>query len=182
MFMETISEKNSIKGYKVFGDDWYCNDKLYCVGKVYHEDTNISAKTPGMHFCTKLADCFSYYDFRNVRVAEVEGWGAIARSGYNSAIAVSDLKIVRELIFPKSGELVKALDDHYHISDRINRGVIKEENMLRAVKHHGYNIVYFSNPSEEIQLAAVKQNLDAINYIDNPTKKVKDYISGNTNY
>jgi len=36
--MENISKKDAIKGYKVFDDDWTCNDKFYKVGETSHED------------------------------------------------------------------------------------------------------------------------------------------------
>ncbi|UKM63065.1 hypothetical protein [Levilactobacillus phage ENFP1] len=174
--MENISKKDAIKGYKVFDDDWTCNDKFYKVGETSHED-KVKLGNSGMHFCTKLSDCFEYYRFYRVRVAEVEGYGYVEKSEWDSKVTCSELKVIRELTFPKSNKLAKALDEHYHISDRINRGIIKEENMLQGVKHVGYNIVYFPNPSEEIQLAAVKQNPDAINYIDKPSEAVKDYVN-----
>ena len=61
----------------------------------------------GFHFCIKLSDCFSYYDFNiNNKVAEVEALGEVSYKKGNSKCCTNKIKIVRELTWNEVLELV----------------------------------------------------------------------------
>ena len=65
-------------GYKVFNPDWTCRGFKYEVGKTYEmKDEPILCKQ-GFHYCIKLIDCFSYYQFdNNNKVAKIIAHGTI---------------------------------------------------------------------------------------------------------
>lgn len=89
---------NSVKGYKVFNPDWTCLDFQYEVGKTYKHCGEIAVCERGFHFCEKLADCFSYYNFDPAnKVAEVVATGKVDRSDDDSKVCTDELIIVREL-------------------------------------------------------------------------------------
>lgn len=95
-----------MKGYKVFNNDWTCRNFQYEVGKTYDMDaTEIKLCGRGFHFCERIIDCFSYYDFdpKN-KVAEVEALGAILTDGVKSC--TNKIKIVRELTWHEVLDLV----------------------------------------------------------------------------
>jgi hypothetical protein len=77
--VEKIERRITMKGYKVFKPDWTCRGFQYEVGQTYKMDADPICCKRGFHFCEKLVDCFSYYDFdpRN-HVAEVEALGEVA--------------------------------------------------------------------------------------------------------
>lgn len=91
----------SVHGYKVFYSDWTCRPagvkpKQYtCPGK-FEEEGEIEICGHGMHFCTRLLDCFNYYSFNpENKVAEVVAYGDIKTNGEKSC--TNKLEIVREL-------------------------------------------------------------------------------------
>ena len=86
-----------MKGYKVFNSDWTCRNFQYEVGKTYEMDaTEIKLCNKGFHFCERLIDCFSYYDFDpDNKVAEVEALGTILTDGHK--YCTNKIKIVREM-------------------------------------------------------------------------------------
>ena len=85
-----------MKGYKVFNKDWTCRNFQYEVGKTYEMDGKLELCSKGFHFCEKLIDCFSYYDFDpQNKVAEVEALGDIETNGHKSC--TNKIKIVREI-------------------------------------------------------------------------------------
>lgn len=90
-----------VHGYKVFYSDWTCRPagvkpKQYtCPGK-FEEEGEIEICGHGMHFCTRLLDCFNYYSFNpENKVAEVVAYGDIKTNGEKSC--TNKLEIVREL-------------------------------------------------------------------------------------
>ncbi len=89
-----------IRGYKVFRPDWSCRPdggfKQYsCPGR-FQQDGVLDVCGNGMHFCLKLSDCFSYYQFNSEnKVAEVIAHGEVLRDG--DKCCTNDLEIVREL-------------------------------------------------------------------------------------
>ena len=93
-------ENELIRGYKVFRPDWSCRPsggfKQYsCPGR-FQQDGVLDACGNGMHFCLKLSDCFSYYQFNSEnKVAEVIAHGEVIRDG--DQCCTNDLEIVREL-------------------------------------------------------------------------------------
>ena len=85
-----------MKGYKVFNKDWTCRGFQYEVGKTYEMDGKIELCDRGFHFCERLIDCFSYYDFDpQNKFAEVEALGAILSDGHK--YCTNKIKIVREM-------------------------------------------------------------------------------------
>ena len=98
-----------MKGYKVFNHDWTCKGYQFEVGKTFEEDVDPKCYNRGFHFCTKLADCFSYYEFdpRN-KVAEVEAVGDIDTNSSNTKCSTNKLHIVREITWHEVLELVNS--------------------------------------------------------------------------
>ena len=96
-----------VKGYKVFNPDWTCRGFKFEVGKVFEEDVMPECCKRGFHFCRKLSDCFSYYDFNiNNKVAEVEALGEVSYKKGNSKCCTNKIKIIRELTWNEVLELV----------------------------------------------------------------------------
>ena len=102
-----MEEKNIVKGYKAFNDDWTCRDFQYEVGKEYTMPESPKCCERGFHFCLKAVDCFSYYNFNpNNKVAEVEAFGDIDYHGDDSKACTNGIRIVRELTWVEVLELV----------------------------------------------------------------------------
>ena len=82
--------------YKVFNPDWTCRGFKYQIGKTYEEEASPSICGRGFHFCTKLVDCFNYYDFdpKN-KVAEIDALGDIADG--DDKCCTNKIKIVKEI-------------------------------------------------------------------------------------
>lgn len=104
--METVNK--TVKGYKVFNPDWTCMGKQYsCPGKF---KGNISLSVSGvceyeMHFCKRLADCFSYYPFNpKNKVAEIVAYGTVIEEG--SECCTDKIQIVRELSWQEVLDMV----------------------------------------------------------------------------
>ena len=101
------------RGYKVFDPDWTCHDQVCEIGKVYEIGKTYSIKVKpnvcntGFHYCTKVVNCFRYYDFnpRN-KVAEVEILGDIDRALDDDKECTNKIKIVRELTWHEVLDLV----------------------------------------------------------------------------
>ena len=94
-----------MKGYKVFNPDFTCRGFQYEVGKTYEEDVVPDVCKVGFHFCQKLADCFSYYDFNpNNKVAEIEALGDIDKGDIKCC--TNKIKIVQEITWQEVLEMV----------------------------------------------------------------------------
>lgn len=170
---KTICKQEPIKGYKIFNSDWTCLDKQYKLGETFHEE-EVELCSRGMHFCTKLKDCFDYYDYTiNRHVAKVEGYGTVDYSTVDSKVSVSDLKITKELTLKDSKQLRKAIHSKYDVPESFLLGTSSEEEQIATIKSNGYFIKYITNPSKRVQLEAVKQNGSSIKFIDNPSKRVQ---------
>jgi hypothetical protein len=98
---EVTKISGPVHGYKVFYSNWTCRPagakpKQYtCPGK-FEEEGEIEICGHGMHFCTRLLDCFNYYSFNpENKVAEVVAYGDIKTNGEKSC--TNKLEIVREL-------------------------------------------------------------------------------------
>ena len=114
--MSKVTEMNGpIHGYKVFYPDWTCrpNDRAIskqysCPGK-FVEIGHLDLSEHGMHFCTRLSDCFSYYSFNpENKVAEVVAYGKVITDGNKSC--TNKLKIIRELSWDEVLHLVNMGD------------------------------------------------------------------------
>ena len=102
-----MEEKNIVKGYKAFNDDWTCRDFQYEVGKEYTMPESPECCERGFHFCLKAVGCFSYYNFNpDNKVAEVEAFGDIDYRDDNSKACTNGIRIVRELAWGEVLELV----------------------------------------------------------------------------
>ena len=103
---EVTKMSGPVRGYKVFYSNWTCRPagakpKQYtCPGK-FEEEGEIEICGHGMHFCTRLLDCFNYYSFNpENKVAEVVAYGDIKTNGEKSC--TNKLEIVRELSWEKN--------------------------------------------------------------------------------
>ena len=102
-----------MKGYKVFNPDWTCRGFKYKVGKKYHCDGEISCCKNGFHFCTKLADCFTYYEFNsNNKVAEIEASGDIDSKEDDTKHCASDIEIIREITWHEVLDMINEGKDN----------------------------------------------------------------------
>ena len=94
-----------MKGYKVFNPDFTCRGFQYEVGKTYEEDVVPSVCKAGFHFCPKLVDCFSCYDFDpNNKVAEIEALGDIDEG--DNKCCTNKITIVQEITWQEVLEMV----------------------------------------------------------------------------
>ena len=69
-----------VTGYKAFNSDWTCRSGFqYEVGKSYEMEDEPIICERGFHFCKKIIDCFTYYDFKETtKIAEIVANGVIA--------------------------------------------------------------------------------------------------------
>ena len=88
-----------MKGYKAFSKDWTCRGFQYEVGKTFKCDGELKMCYSGFHFCTNLADCFTYYNFNEDKtiIAEVEAIGQVLESESDSKCCTDEIKILKEL-------------------------------------------------------------------------------------
>ena len=96
-----------MKGYKVFNPDWTCRGYQFEIGKIFTEDIKPVCCDRGFHFCTKISDCFNYYDFNpNNKVAEIEALGNIDINKDGSKCSTNKIYIIRELTWHEVLDLV----------------------------------------------------------------------------
>ena len=98
-----MSEK--IIAYKAMDKNMKCRGKQYEVGKTYYED-KADCCHAGMHACENPLDVLRYYPLKDSpRFFEVECGGNVDKSGEDSKLACTELKVKGELNF---AGLVKA--------------------------------------------------------------------------
>ena len=98
-----MSEK--IIAYKAMDKNMQCRGKQYEVGTTYHED-KADCCHAGMHACENPLDVLHYYPLKDSpRFFEVECGGNVDKSGEDSKLACTELKVKGELNF---AGLVKA--------------------------------------------------------------------------
>ncbi len=96
-----------MKGYKAFNSDWTCMGKQYTCPGVFKdcEPGKLKICDKGIHFCEKLIDCFSYYEFsEKTKIAEVEALGEIVSGGEKKC--TNEIRIIREVPWDEVLELV----------------------------------------------------------------------------
>jgi len=94
-FVDVIFPK-VIKGYKVTDSEMKCRGFEYSLNKEYTHKGKVVICKSGLHFCKKLEDCFTYYDFKHTnRVFEVEGYGDYDFN--DDKVTVEKIKFIREL-------------------------------------------------------------------------------------
>ena len=130
-----------MKGYKVFNPDWTCKGFKYEVGKKYHCDGEISCCKNGFHFCTKLADCFNYYEFNsNNKVAEIEASGDIDSKEDNTKHCASDIEIIREITWHEVLDMLNEGKDNTGMCNTgdFNTGNCNTGNCNTGYRNTGY--------------------------------------------
>ena len=151
------TEKNPIKGYKIFllneDNTLSCRDFKFKEDKVNFKSGNIETCTNGFHFCTDIKACFRYYNslkFKNVSgkllkhiVCEVEGWGEVDYDCCDK-YAVSNLMIKKRLtnreVYDKLNfnktKLTDTMHFHYNLPSSLHgkliRGYKKPKEMLHG--------------------------------------------------
>ena len=96
-----------MRGYKVFNPNWTCRGFQFKVGEIFAEDVMPVCSDVGVHFCTKAADCFTYYSFNsNNKVAEVEALGDIDTNNDDSKCSTNKIHIIREITWHEVLDLV----------------------------------------------------------------------------
>lgn len=102
----TAKKTKTIKGYKVFNNDWTCRGFQYEIGKTYRFEGEIKLCEAGFHFCEKLEDCFENYAcVQWNKIAEVEASGKI-KKGRNKCVT-DTLTILKEIEFSQIAEIIK---------------------------------------------------------------------------
>ena len=98
------SQENNV-GYKVFDPNWKCRNFQYEIGKSYIHTGNIGLCKEGFHFCKKLSDCFSYYQFAsNNKVALIRFSGNTIHG--NDKSVTDRIEIIREISWHEVLDLV----------------------------------------------------------------------------
>jgi len=139
-----MEEKNIVKGYKAFNDDWTCRDFQYEVGKEYTMPESPKCCERGFHFCLKAVDCFSYYNFNpDNKVAEVEAFGEIDYHDGDSKACTNGIRIVRELTW---GEVLELVNTGTGCSGMKNSGDCNSGNYNSGNYNSGYyNSGYYNS-------------------------------------
>ena len=87
---------DTIKSFKGFDNELKCRGFQYEVGGEYEEDS-ASCCNRGFHACENPLDVFTYYPPAEARYCEVEQSGKIDKSGDNSKVASTKIKIGAEI-------------------------------------------------------------------------------------
>lgn len=82
--------------YKGFDKNMQCRGFQYEVGKEYKTDDAVACET-GFHACEYPLDVLNYYDPAESRYAVVEQSGKISKSGEDTKVASTKIKIVAEI-------------------------------------------------------------------------------------
>ena len=102
-----------VKGYRAFESDWTCRGKQYTCPGVFEdcapEDLKICSK--GIHFCEKLINCFTFYNFsKQTKIAEVEALGTTLSDGTKTC--TNKIRIIREVPWSEVLKLVNIGKDN----------------------------------------------------------------------
>ena len=81
-----------MKAFKGFNKDLTCRGYQYEEGKEFHTERAECCDT-GFHACEYPLDCFGYYDPAHSVYHEVELFGEMDRSGDNTKVCATDIKI-----------------------------------------------------------------------------------------
>ena len=132
-----MSETNVVKGYKVFGQDWTCRGKQYKVGETATQDGKLKFCRNGIHFCTKIEDCFRYYPIDlEYKMAEVEAIGDVLYSHEDSTCCTNKLRIVRKVSILKlldNEEYKKAEQKHISSISVVTARLVKALNKKTGI-------------------------------------------------
>ena len=168
-----MSKTNVVKGYKVFKPDWTCREKQYKVGETATQDGKLELCENGIHFCTKIEDCFRYYDVDpKYKMAEVEAIGDIMYSYGDSKCCTNKLRIVREISIQELLDNEKSFLKIFHIRENALRYVNSQKICLAAVKQNRWALKYVKEQTPDICLEAVKQNGRLLYYVKEQTPEI----------
>lgn len=98
-----------MKAYKIFNNDWTCNNFQYGVGKTYKLDDKPEMCSRGFHACLKAADCMRYYPpmpWQKFAVVELGGT-IVGDAATSDKLCASEITIVKELSFSEFVEAIK---------------------------------------------------------------------------
>lgn len=96
-----------MKAFKGFNKDLTCRGYQYEEGKEFHTERAECCDT-GFHACEYPLDCFGYYDPAHSVYHEVELSGEMDRSGDNTKVCATDIKIGARLSI--AGLVKRAID------------------------------------------------------------------------
>ena len=89
-----------MKAYKVFNNDWTCNNYQFEVGKIFETKEEIKICKTGFHACLDLKDCFNYYPLVQwSKFAEVEILGEYEKGNDDSKIVTNKIHILHNFNF-----------------------------------------------------------------------------------
>lgn len=91
------------KGYKNLNKDWTCRSFKFEVGKTYKQKGLLKMCSNGFHFHINPFDLFTFYNFNDSIVVEIEAYGDVITEKNKSVC--SEIKIIREI----SGDDLKLL-------------------------------------------------------------------------
>jgi len=131
-------------GYKAFKNDLSCRDYQYCTDKIHTIDDDIKICKSGFHFCRKLVDVLTYYNFikhPKFRVFKVKATGIIIHEGDKSV--TDTLTLLEEIKDLQTPELCMA-----------------------AVTQNGDALKYVEYQTPELCMAAVQQTGRALQYVN----------------
>lgn len=139
-----------MKGYKAFNKDWTCRGFQYEVGETFKYDEELEMCYSGFHFCTNLADCFTYYSFDKEKtvIAEVEAIGQVIENESNSKCCTDEIKILKELSW---SDVLKGCNVGGWNTGNRNTGNRNEGNWNTGSKNKGHcnagdwNVTDYSN-------------------------------------
>lgn len=107
-----------MKAFKGFNKDLTCRGYQYEEGKEFHTERAECCDT-GFHACEYPLDCFGYYDPAHSVYHEVELSGEMDKSGDNTKVCATDIKIGARLSI--AGLVKMAIDFTW----RDRRGIIQ---------------------------------------------------------
>jgi hypothetical protein len=84
--------EKSMRAFKGFNKDLTCRGYQYEEGKEFHTERAECCDT-GFHACEYPLDCFGYYDPAHSVFHEVELSGEMDKSGDNTKVCATDIKI-----------------------------------------------------------------------------------------
>ena len=98
--------------YKVANSESMCRDLKIVVGNEYSVEGDLVLCKNGLHFCRKLSNCFSYYNFNNEnKVFEIEVLGDIIGDPEEKECS-NKIKIIRELTWEECIRLCNSGDSN----------------------------------------------------------------------
>ena len=129
---------DTITGYKVFEEDFTCRDYNFkSVGTTHtYEGVPVLCKS-GFHFCTKLEDCFEYYDISlDMIVCEVQATNYTDAKSDCSKRTCQTISIISQLTLDEIKPHISTSENAYYWAYKIG----DKEYMKQLVKdiHYAY--------------------------------------------